>query len=200
MDKKDTLTYYGRCRNCNGIFANEACVSIEEIPEDCPECGGKLDYRFSAHQHPMGQKGAGRRLLLVITVLAAMVAGSVLLIHARLSRSCSSEEVAAAQKAVSQMTASEILLAFGDGGIRESSLASILHSSRFTLGRIRSGDSFPTPSMDAAIKGLYTDYLLLSESKLLFLCRYGIHGVDQFYAFPNPLQETEGKAVQPSLP
>lgn len=23
MDKKDILTYYGHCRNCNGIFAKE---------------------------------------------------------------------------------------------------------------------------------------------------------------------------------
>lgn len=200
VNKEDSLTYYGRCRNCHGVFAKEARVVIEDLSDECPECGGKLDYRFAAHRHPMRRDRAGKRLILVLSVLAAIVTGAAVLLQARLHRGYSAEEIASAQKTVSPMTMSDILKAFQEDRIGDSTLASILHASSYTLGRLRSGDTFPTPAMDAAIRGLYTDYLLLGGSRFLLLCRYGLRGTDLFYAFPNPLQETGGEAYQASLP
>lgn len=83
----------------------------------------------------------------------------------------------------------DALHAFEQSGISETLLARILDCSRFTIRRLRDGETLPTPSMDATILGLYSNYLLLKMSKLLFRLRV-LKGYDQFYCFPIPVQET----------
>lgn len=126
--------------------------------------------------------------------IAALLIATALLtvflwIRIRLSHSYSSEQMHGANTTVAVMSVPDILSAFRSKGVDDVRLASILKSSRFTLRRLRSGESSPSPSMEASIRGLYTDYLLLGESNLLFRCRYGRNGMDQYYAFHNPLQE-----------
>ena len=86
------------------------------------------------------------------------------------------------------MSSSEALQTFEQAGVSETLLAKVLDCSRFTLRRLRDGESSLTPSMDATILGLYSNYLLLKKSNLLFRLRF-LSGYDQFYCFPNPLQE-----------
>ena len=56
---KDKLTYYGWCRECRNLKAVEADVLIADLPDKCPECGGKLDFRMAAHKHPAKTKKKG---------------------------------------------------------------------------------------------------------------------------------------------
>ena len=87
------------------------------------------------------------------------------------------------------MNVPELLSAFRTAGLDDSDLGSLLHASKFTVTRLRMHETDPTASMEASIRGLYTDYQLLGRSKMLLRMRYGRHGTDQYYAFPNPLQE-----------
>jgi hypothetical protein len=130
---------------------------------------------------------AGFRLLLV-SLLVALGAGTAIWVTISLNRSCSAAEMSTVLSETSGMTSSEALQAFEQAGISGTLLARVLNCSRFTIKRLRDGESLPTPSMDAAILGLYSNYLLLGKSNLLFRCRFH-SGYDLFYCFPNPLQE-----------
>lgn len=127
------------------------------------------------------------RLLLI--TLSAITSAGLLYICFRLShQTYTSVEIAKAMSVTESKTTAGILEALYKKGLGDRALAHILGASPFTVRRIRSGDSAPTPSFDAAIRGLYSDYLLL-DSKLLFEVKYTFRQQDQFYAFMNPIQE-----------
>ena len=126
--------------------------------------------------------------LLFISLLIALSLGAGVWATIRLREPVSAEEMRAVLSETSVMSSSEALQAFEQAGISETLLAKVLDCSRFTLRRLRGGASSPTPSMDATILGLYSNYLLLKKSNVLFRLRFR-SGYDQFYCFPNPLQE-----------
>lgn len=126
--------------------------------------------------------------LLFISLPIALSLGAGVWATIRLREPVSAEEMRAVLSETSGMSSSEALQAFEQAGVSETLLAKVLDCSRFTLRRLRDGESSPTPSMDATILGLYSNYLLLKKSNFLFRCRFH-SGYDQFYCFPNPLQE-----------
>ena len=126
--------------------------------------------------------------LLFISLPIALSLGAGVWATIRLREPVSAEEMRAVLSETSVMSSSEALQAFEQAGVSETLLAKVLDCSRFTLRRLRDGESSPTPSMDATILGLYSNYLLLKKSNFLFRCRFH-SGYDQFYCFPNPLQE-----------
>ena len=128
--------------------------------------------------------------LLFISLPIALTLGTGVWAAVRLNEPVSAEEMSAVLSETAGMSSSEALQAFEQAGISETLLAKVLDCSRFTLRRLRDGASSPTPSLDATILGLYSNYLLLKKSNLLFRCRFHA-GYDQFYCFPNPLQEDE---------
>lgn len=128
--------------------------------------------------------------LLFISLPIALTLGAGVWATIRLREPVSAEEMRAVLSETSGMSSSEALQAFEQAGVSETLLAKVLDCSRFTLRRLRDGESSPTPSMDATILGLYSNYLLLKKSNLLFRCRF-LSGYDQFYCFPNPLQEED---------
>ena len=126
--------------------------------------------------------------LLFISLPIALSLGAGVWATIRLREPVSAEEMRAVLSETSGMSSSEALQAFEQAGVSETLLAKVLDCSRFTLRRLRDGESSPSPSMDATILGLYSNYLLLKKSNFLFRCRFH-SGYDQFYCFPNPLQE-----------
>ena len=126
-------------------------------------------------------------------LVSATLAGAVIYTEISLHRQYTSDEVGKAIKASSSKSTAEILKLFNEAGIQESKIALILGVSRFSIQRLMTQYSLPTPSMEAAIAGLYSDYLLLGESKFLFKARYlrRKNGMNQWYAFLNPLVEKE---------
>lgn len=188
--KKDTLTYYGWCPKCHHYHARDARVLIEEMADEhCPECGSQLEFQTVVHRHPAFRGKGSRYFLFAIGILLVLCIGMAAFVSIRLHQSPSGETIISAKKVTERMTIPEIINAFHEEGIKEELLASILHSSPFTFRRFLSGESVPTPSMEETIRGLYEDYLVLRRNKLLFFCRYRKNGADQFYCFPNPLQE-----------
>lgn len=127
-------------------------------------------------------------VLIIISSLIALSLGTGVWIAVNLNKSYSPQEMSEVRSEMSGMSASDALRSFEQGGIPEGLLAKVMGCSRFTIRRIRAGESQPTPSMDATIQGLYSNYLLLKKSNLLFRCRF-LSGYDQFYCFPDPLRE-----------
>jgi hypothetical protein len=127
-------------------------------------------------------------IMLIISSLVALILGVSIWIAVSLNRPVSAREMSEVRSEMAGMSSAETLEAFAQGGIPEGLLAKVMGCSRFTIRRIRSGESQPTPSMDATIQGLYSNYLLLKKSNLLFRCRF-LSGYDQFYCFPDPLRE-----------
>lgn len=118
--------------------------------------------------------------LLFIFLPIALTLGAGVWAAVRLNEPVSAEEMSAVLSETSGLSSSEALQAFEQAGISETLLAKILDCSRFTLRRLRDGESSPTPSMDVTILGLYSNYLLLKKSNFLFRCRFH-SGYDQFY-------------------
>lgn len=129
--------------------------------------------------------------VLIISSLVALALGMSAWIAVGLHKSYSALEMSEVLSEMSGMSSSEALLAFGQGGIPDSLLARVMGCSRFTIRRLRAGESVPTPAADAAILGLYSNYLLLKKSNLLFRCRF-LPGYDPFYCYLDPLREIAG--------
>lgn len=194
--RKKVLRIYvlGICQNCSHAISRQLNAEIDEeglSPCECPQChDGTVHFEKLEVHHGLAKKKKGYRLIIWFLWIAVTLSlGSYLYIEHRLHRGYSSEEVREAKHAVSAMSVAEILSAFQEDGLSEERISRILGSSRFTLRRLKTDESHPTPSMEASIRGLYTDWLLLGGSNLLFHLRYGRQGFDQWYAFPNPLHE-----------
>ena len=124
--------------------------------------------------------------IILIAVIASLTIGAVAGIGLFLNRPFSSEEMHEVLSETSNMSASEALQAFHREGISDSLLARTLISSRHTIRRLRN-DGNPSPSMEATILGLYSNYLLMGRPR--FVICYSFSKYDQWYAFRNPLQE-----------
>lgn len=129
-----------------------------------------------------------KSIVLIISSLVALALGTSAWVVVCLHKSYSASEMGEVLSEMSGMSSSEALQAFEQGGIPERLLAKVMGCSRFTIRRLRAGESVPTPAMDAAILGLYTNYLLLRKSNLLFRCR-SFSGYDLYYCYPDPLRE-----------
>ena len=102
-------------------------------------------------------------VLIIISSLVALTLGITIWITVSLNKSYSSQEMSEVRSEMAGMSSAEALQAFAQGGISEGLLAKVLDCSRFTLRRIRAGESQPTPAMDATILGLYSNFLLLKK-------------------------------------
>ncbi len=128
-------------------------------------------------------------IMLIISSVVALILGVSIWITVSLNRPVSAREMSEVRSELSGLSSAEALAAFEQSGISAGLLAKVLGCSRFTIRRLRTGESAPTPAMDATILGLYSNYLLLGKSKLLFRCRF-FSGYDPFYCYPDPLRET----------
>ena len=204
MEKQMQINVLGRCQKCGHYLSRCASISLDEsnlTPCDCPECHeeGSVIFEKLSVNHSVGRKNRLKRNKTLLWVLgsfllvSAALAGAVIYTEISLHRQYTSDEVGKAIKASSSKSTAEILKLFNEAGIQESKIAQILGVSRFSIQRLMTQYSLPTPSMEAAIAGLYSDYLLLGESKFLFNVRYlwKKKGIDQWYAFLNPLVEKE---------
>lgn len=124
--------------------------------------------------------------IILIAVVASLTLGAVAGIGLFLNRPFSSDEMHKVLTETLNMSASEALQAFHREGISDSLLARTLNSSRHTIRRLRKGGN-PSPSMEASVLGLYSNYLLMGRPRFI-LC-YSFSRYDQWYAFRNPLQE-----------
>lgn len=195
------INLLGRCEKCDYLVTRPIQVEIDDSdlsPCECPECHeGRVYFERLAVRHKRvaeqhKRSGIDRPLQWIfsaILLLAVLLAGASLYVHVRLRGDYSSEEMRAAVKESSAMSPADILTAFQQEGIREETLSRALGASRFSLRRIRLSESRPTPAMEAAVKGLYSDYLLLGKSNILFTIRYWRNRQDPFGAFINPLLE-----------
>ena len=204
MEKQMSINVLGRCQKCGHYLSRCASISLDDsnlAPCDCPECHekGSVIFEKMSVNHSVERKNRLKRNKTLLWVLgsfllvSAALAGAVIYTEISLRKEYTSDEVSKAFKTSSSKSSAEILKLFNDAGIRESTIAQILGVSRFSIQRIMTHISLPTPSMEAAIAGLYSDYLLLGESKFLFNVRYlwKKKGIDQWYAFLNPLVEKE---------
>lgn len=130
-----------------------------------------------------------KAFILSSVILLILVLSAIIWTVAELRRSYTPEEMNAAMAKTSFMTPSEIIKSFDKGGVGEKELARVLNVSRFTIRRIAQGESNPTASLDAALAGLYCDYMLL-RSNYLFRCRH-LKTYDLWYPYGNPLHETD---------
>ena len=186
----------GHCEKCHHILTRPVKVHLDDAnlaPCECPEChDGAVHFERLAVDHRREGKTGRKALAWVfaaILLLVVLFAGACLYANLRLHRGYTPEKVSAAMKTTNPLSSADILTAFREEGFRDESLSKILGASRFTLRRIENGESRPTPAMEASIKGLYTDFLLLDKSRFLFALRYRRGGMDLSYAFVNPLQE-----------
>lgn len=173
MEKEDRLTYYGHCPSCNRFVAREARVIIKDIPDTCPECGSTLSFDHAEHHHRFSdgkreRDGKRRRLILRGAILAGILLltatiSASLYFRARLNRSSTADEVRSALEETAGMNVPEILSAFRAAGFNDSDLGSMFNASRYTVTRLRTNETEPTASMEAGIRGFYTDYQLLGR-------------------------------------
>lgn len=205
------LNLIGYCDNpsCGNITSRIVDAHIDEScfePCQCGKCHqGTVHFEsLEVHHVKHGGKGTSVRdkslfwILRIILILAILYAGFSLYAAIRISRNYSVDEVGVALKSTSGRSTPEILRDFLEAGINERTLARILTVSPFTLRRIMAGESVATVSLDANIRGLYADYLLL-DSKILFLKKYSRRSTDQWYAFKNPLQEVDAATSEPAV-
>ena len=166
-------------------FEIEDSATAGTFPVNCPKCGavvnpvGFVQKIFRLAEKVM--KSAGAKLVLVAAVFATASCTPGFL-----RDGATPEEMEAASAAVAAMSPAEILLAFQEDGVSDAAVAGYFHASRYVIARLRSGETVPTASMEATIRGAYTNYLLLGRS-----WRWLARGcpADQWYAFPDPLME-----------
>ena len=126
--------------------------------------------------------------IILIAVVISLIVGAIGGIGVFLHRPYSSDKIREVLSETSNMSASDALQALHKAGISDSLLAKTLNSSRHTIRRLRKKNGEATPSMKASILGLYSNYLLMGRAR--FILQYSFSsGYDQWYVFPNPLQE-----------
>ena len=195
------LEILGSCPACGRITSRPVKAMIDEssyAPCLCEHCGkGSVHFeRMEVHHRPpinAGDQRISTPLLWILrTILICLVFLAVGVLYAgiQIHRDYTVDEMTAALKASSGKSTSEILASFYDAGIKEQTISRCLGASPFTLRRIMSGESLATPSFEANLRGLYSDYLLL-HSNILFHIKYALHNTDQWYSYMNPLQEQE---------
>lgn len=204
------LNIIGHCDNpsCRKITSRIVEAHVDKScfePCQCGECHqGTVHFERLVTYHGGYGKGSSDIdrpllwILRIILIFAVLYAGFTLYAAIRINRSYSTEEVGAALKATSDRSTPEILKDFSASGINDRKLSRILTVSPFTLRRIMAGQSMATASLDANIRGLYTDYLLL-DSRILFLKKYSRQSADQWYAFRNPLHEEDAATSMPAV-
>ena len=208
-DGKENATGYmfldalGYCDNpdCNKVASRPVMARVDEsayAPSICEHCGqGTVHFEKLKIHHYSPRTTEDNKIpkpllwiLRIILICLLFLAGVALYAGVRLQREYTVKEMSSALEASSEKSVSEILVFFYDAGIKERTLSKYLGASPFTLRRILSGQSLATPSFEANLRGLYSDYLLL-HSNILFHIKYALRKTDQWYPFINPLQELE---------
>lgn len=201
MDKEYemALQVMGHCDSCKRVTARNVTAWLDEsdlAPCECAHCkSGTVHFERLIVRHSFSSKKVKKTLSWIFWGI--LISAILLLVCAeiRIHRDYNVDEVSVAMASTSSKSTPEILAAFSEAGIRETLLSEILRASPFTLRRISEGKSTATASMDAAIRGLYTDFGLLNNSRVLFFLKYSTQSVDQWYAYQNPLQESSPEPV-----
>ena len=176
-------------------FEIEDSATAGTFPVNCPKCGAVVNpvgfvqriFRLAE----MVMKSAGAKIVLVTAVFATASCTPGFL-----RDGATPEEMEAASAVVAAMSPAEILLSFQEDGVSDAAVAGYFHASRYVIARLRSGETVPTASMEATIRGAYTNYLLLGKS-WKWLAREC--PADQWYGFVNPLMEETQSAFAYSI-
>lgn len=184
----------GLCRKCGHTITRPIRAKIidEESlsPCECPVCheGPTVHFEKLAVHHT--RSSSKRRLLwLLLLSFGFLIALGFLFVEIKLHEEYPAEVVSSAIKEVSTMDSAHILRVLQEEAkVSEKRLSKILSVSPYTLRRIKTGETKPTPCMDSCIKNLLIEWNLLNRSRLLFLIRFR-NGTDLWYPYPNPLHE-----------
>ena len=179
-----------RCPHCGYVFGApviEDRATVKEMDIHCPKCGSLINpegfiQRISRFAGDL-LKAAGKLTLVVL--MFGMMTGCA---PKFLRDGVTPDEMSRATTATDLMSPAEILQAFRTDGVSDDAVADYFHASRYVIARLREGETMPTPSMEATLRGAYTNYLLLGKS-FKWLARKC--PTDQYYAFPNPLMEID---------
>ena len=168
-------------------FVVEDKATAATQPVYCPKCGALVNpegliLRILRVAEDM-LKAAGK--LTLVALMFGMMAGCA---PKFLRDGVTPDEMSRATAATDLMSPAEILQAFRTDGVSDDAVADYFHASRYVIARLREGETVPTPSMEATLRGAYTNYLLLNKS-WRWLARKC--PTDQYYAFPNPLMEKD---------
>ena len=178
------------CPHCGHVFLApdiEDRATVKAMDVHCPKCGALVNpegfiprvLRFADDL----LKAAGKLTLVVL--MFGMMTGCA---PKFLRDGVTPDEMSRATTATDLMSPAEILQAFRTDGVSDDAVADYFHASRYVIARLREGETMPTPSMEATLRGAYTNYLLLGKS-FKWLARKC--PTDQYYAFPNPLMEID---------
>lgn len=179
-----------RCPHCGHIFIAadiEDNATIRSMPVHCPECGTtiNLDNFVQKLINLVGKvRKTGAKLILVVLMFWMMMSCAPKFLRDGVTP----EEMSAATAITNSISPAEILQKFQADGVTDESMADYFNASRHVIARLRDGETIPTASMEATIRGSYTNYLLLGRSWKWLACKCP---PDQWYAFPNPLMEKD---------
>lgn len=191
--RKALIYYSGTCKQCHQIVSTPVSVEIDDnqLPESCPYCGGScIDWKNYSHSyHP--PRPRKKTLWIILALLALLVLCTILLL-CYVSRPYSSQKMSEAIHESNSTSITAILEEF-QTKLSDDQQAKLLHTSKYTIKRIREEQSVPVYSFVSIIRSAYTEYLLLNKHKLLFLLRLKTHpGItDQWYPFPDPTKELQ---------
>ena len=177
-----------RCPHCGHVFWApniEDHATVKAMDVHCPKCGALvkpegLFLRILSVAEDL-PKAAGKLTLVVL--IFGMMTGCA---PKFLQDGVTPDEMSAAIAVTDALSPAEILQAFRADGVSDDVVADYFHASRYVIARLRKGETVPTPSMEATLRGAYTNYLLLGKSwsRLSRQCP-----ADQYFAFSNPLME-----------
>lgn len=179
-----------RCPHCGHIFMAadiEDNATVRSMPVHCPECGTtiKLECFVQKLINLVGKvRKTGAKLTLVVLMYGMMMSCAPKFLRDGVTP----DVMSAASAVTNSISPAEILLKFQADGVTEKAMAVFYNASRHVIARLRDGETIPTVSMEATIRGSYTNYLLLGKSWKWLACKCP---TDQWYAFPNPLMEKD---------
>lgn len=168
-------------------FVVEDKATAAPQPVHCPKCGAPVNpegliLRILRFVEDL-LKAAGK--LTLVALMFGMMTGCA---PKFLRDGVTPDEMSRATAVTDLMSPAEILQAFRTDGVSDDAVANYFHASRHVIARLRSGETVPTASMEATIRGAYTNYLLLGKS-----WKWLARGcpADQWYGFVNPMMEKD---------
>lgn len=185
------LVLYGKCRVCGRFLVSPVIADYDEreLLHRC-DCGSNdIVWEQALHGHRFSGRPSRRfPLVPTLVVVATLLAASALLaLSCIIHQSYTAEEVDTAMKEMSGMTVSEILTRFEREGVGDATLGRMVGASPYVVKRLREGAS-PTFPAEAAVRGIYCQYVLNGRSWLLTRLQIGKGrgAADLGYAFLDP--------------
>ena len=185
------LVLYGRCRECGRFLVSPVTAEFDgrELLQRCGCGSGDIVWETALQRHRFSSRPPRRvpwalRVVIAVTILAVT---ALAMVSSLVHRPYTAEEVAAAVKEESGMTVSEILARLEGEGVSDAAFGRIIGAGPHVVRRLRMGAP-PTAPAEAAVRGIYCQYVLNGRSWLLTRLQVGSGrgAADLGYAFPEP--------------